>query len=114
MQNTGSCPLIFRLSLVEELEGEIPRVQEESRQRSEKKKRKGKADSSGKSGKKAELDDHLRSNEELAIFGGNLERSMDRSCFSFRNLDESMQLLVPEGKKVLKISTSFRVKFLIT
>ncbi|OAD54972.1 hypothetical protein WN48_05852 [Eufriesea mexicana] len=107
IQNTGSCPLIFRLCLVDQLEGEIPRVQEESWQRPDKKKRKGKAESNGKSRGKPEFDDHLRSNEELAIFGGNLERSMDRSLFSFQNLDESKQLLVPQGRK-MEFGVEFR------
>ncbi|XP_033176899.1 uncharacterized protein LOC100741409 [Bombus impatiens] len=98
IQNTGSCPLIFRLSLMDVLEGDIPRPRDKSPQRSTIKRRKGKAES-GKSAK-AEFDDNLLPNEELAIFGGNLKRSEDRSGFSFWNVDENMQLLVPERKTV--------------
>ncbi|CAL7945540.1 unnamed protein product [Xylocopa violacea] len=102
IQNTGSCLLVFHLSLVDVLEGEIARVQEEPRHESTDKKRKGKidGDSSRKSSKAIEFDDNLRPAEELAIFGGNLKPSQDRSCFSFWNLDENMQLVIPEKKKV--------------
>lgn len=80
------------------LEGDIPRPRDKSPQRSSIKRRKGKAES-GKSAK-AEFDDNLLPNEELAIFGGNLKRSEDRSSFSFWNVDENMQLLVLERKTV--------------
>lgn len=102
IQNTGSCPLIFRLSIIDVLEGDIPYVHDQSTQTSgRKKKRKSDTDSSKKSQIKAEFDDNLRPNEKLAIFNGNLQRSADHKSFSFWNLDESMQLLVPEKKKVL-------------
>ncbi|KOX79667.1 hypothetical protein WN51_02933 [Melipona quadrifasciata] len=97
MQNTGSCPLNFRLSLTDVLEGDISRPQDTSPARFPKK-RKGK----GENGRatKAEFDDNLRPDEELAIFGGNLRRSEERDKFSFWNIDENMQLLVPERKTI--------------
>ncbi|CAK9833504.1 hypothetical protein ANTRET_LOCUS10174 [Anthophora retusa] len=101
IQNTGGCPLIFRLFLVDVLEGEILRESEETPEKQVKKKKdKSVGESEGKSAKKVEFSDNLRPNEELAIFGGNLQRSVNPDCFSFTNLDENMQLLVPERKKV--------------
>ncbi|CAK9817266.1 hypothetical protein ANTQUA_LOCUS9308 [Anthophora quadrimaculata] len=101
IQNTGGCPLIFRLFLVDVLEGEILRESEEAPEKQvKKKKEKSIGESEGKSAKKVEFSDNLRPNEELAIFGGNLQRSANPDCFSFTNLDENMQLLVPERKKV--------------
>lgn len=68
----------------------------------------------GKSSKKMEgrvdFDDKLLPNEHLAIYGGNLKRS-DQIRFSFLNLDENRQLLVPEKKKVyLRNLTCFRLE----
>ncbi|KOC68527.1 hypothetical protein WH47_06318 [Habropoda laboriosa] len=107
IQNTGVCPLIFRLFLIDVFEGEIPQESEELREEIvKKKKERSEGESGGKSGRKVEYSDTLRPNEELAIFGGVLRRSMDRSRFSFSNLDENMQLLVPERKKVFFVGRS--------
>ncbi|XP_043510289.1 uncharacterized protein LOC122528822 [Frieseomelitta varia] len=97
IQNTGLCPLNFRLSLTDVLEGDISRTQVTSPARFPKK-RKGEAESGRAT--KAEFDDNLQPNEELAIFGGNLRRFENRGKFSFWNIDENMQLLVPERKTI--------------
>ncbi|XP_076235038.1 uncharacterized protein LOC143179609 [Calliopsis andreniformis] len=102
IHNTGSCPLSFQLKVINILEGNIPRAQDQSREETSKRKKKGKIDgeSQGKSPRKIELTDDLRQHEESAIFGGELKQSTDSSCFSFWNFDEHMQLSVREGKKV--------------
>lgn len=104
----------FRLSLTDVLEGHISRPQDTSPARFPKK-RKGKAENGRAT--KAEFDDNLRPNEELAIFGGNLRRSEERGKFSFWTVDENMQLLVPERKTVFfsvtKTSYDFNWKFLL-
>ncbi|KZC08653.1 hypothetical protein WN55_11238, partial [Dufourea novaeangliae] len=101
IQNTGDCPLTFRLRWKDAFQGNIPELPDGSPARKEKKK-KGKSD--GKSGeisaRKVKFDQVLRQHEESAIFGGGLERCLDRDCFSFWNLDENMQLLVSERKKM--------------
>ncbi|XP_061940558.1 uncharacterized protein LOC133667264 [Apis cerana] len=111
IQNTGSCLLVFQLSFIDVLEGEILQNLENSKSlRKQMKKKKNneknnekKEKSIGKSSKKMEgkvdLDDKLLPNEHLAIYGGNLKRSEDQR-FSFLNLDENRQLLLPEKKKV--------------
>ncbi|XP_053997929.1 uncharacterized protein LOC128886790 [Hylaeus anthracinus] len=101
IQNTGICPLTFRLRLIDAFQGNIPRTTEESPEKSSKSKTRRKIDveNERKTPRKPVFSDVLRRDEELAIFGGKLERSADR-CFSFLNLDENMQLLVPERKKV--------------
>lgn len=59
---------------------------------------------------RVDFDDKLLPNEHLAIYGGNLKRS-DQIRFSFLNLDENRQLLVPEKKKVyLRNFTCFRLE----
>ena len=105
---------IFRFSLTDVLEGDISRTQDASPAKFPKK-RKGKAESEQVT--KAEFDDNLRPNEELAIFGGNLRRFEERGKFSFWNIDENMQLLVPERKtvcfNVTETACNFNWKFLL-
>ncbi|XP_031364175.1 uncharacterized protein LOC102681621 [Apis dorsata] len=126
IQNTGSCSLVFQLSFIDVLEGEILHNMENSKsfrkqtknkknnEKSNEKNNEKKERSIGKSSKKMEgrvdFDDKLLPNEHLAIYGGNLKRS-DQIRFSFLNLDENRQLLVPEKKKVyLRNLTCFRLE----
>lgn len=60
---------------------------------------------------RVDFDDKLSPNEYTAIYGGNLKRSEDQTRFSFFNLDENRQLLVPEKKKVyLRNLTRFQLE----
>lgn len=117
--------MVFQLSFIDVLEGEILQNLENSKSlRKQMKKKKNneknnekKEKSIGKSSKKMEgrvdLDDKLLPNEHLAIYGGNLKRSEDQR-FSFLNLDENRQLFLPEKKKVyLKNLTCFRLEIKI-
>lgn len=107
------------------LEGQIPqnlenskfsRKQTNKKKNKEEKKHNEKTEKSiGKGSKKMEgrvdFDDKLSPNEYTAIYGGNLKRSEDQTRFSFFNLDENRQLLVPEKKKVyLRNLTRFQLE----
>ncbi|XP_076390598.1 cilia- and flagella-associated protein 74 [Megachile rotundata] len=101
IQNTGTCPLIFQLCIIDVLEGNIPREQQESPDEPKKGKKKKTVDGGGdrSSSRKAEFRDNLQPQEASAIFGENLKQSPNRRYFSFGNLDENMQLIVHENKK---------------
>ncbi|XP_043251084.1 uncharacterized protein LOC122396596 [Colletes gigas] len=103
VQNTGICPLTFRLRVIDALRGNIPRTSapEKSPEKPGKRKTRGKINDEKRRStpRMPELRNVLGRDEEQAIFGGGLERSVDR-CFSFSNLDENMQLPVPEKKKM--------------
>ncbi|XP_076624617.1 uncharacterized protein LOC143343524 [Colletes latitarsis] len=103
VQNTGICPLTFRLRVIDAFRGNIPQISapEKSPEGPGKRKTRGKINDEKRRNtpRMPELRNVLGRNEEQAIFGGELERSADR-CFSFSNLDENMQLSVPEKKKM--------------
>lgn len=116
--------MVFQLFFIDVLEGEIPQNLENSNfSRKQTKKKKNKEEkhneknekSIGKGSKKMEgredFGDKLSPNEYTAIYGGNLKRSEDQTRFSFFNLDENRQLLVPERKKVyLRNLTRFQLE----
>lgn len=117
--------MVFQLFFIDVLEGQIPqnlenskfsRKQTNKKKNKEEKKHNEKTEKSiGKGSKKMEgrvdFDDKLSPNEYTAIYGGNLKRSEDQTRFSFFNLDENRQLLVPEKKKVyLRNLTRFQLE----